>query len=59
MITYLKMINSTKEWDFMDDKKKKKNDVVIKIATRVGCLGIVISAIIFTVLLVKLFILLI
>jgi len=53
------MINSTKEWDFMDDKKKKKNDVVIKIATRVGCLGIVISAIIFTVLLVKLFILLI
>ena len=23
MITYLKMINSTKEWDFMDDKEKK------------------------------------
>lgn len=53
------MINSGKEWDFMDDKKKKKIDVAIKIATRVGCLGIVISAIIFTVLLVKLFILLI
>ena len=41
------MINSGKEWDFMDDKKKKKNDVAIKIGTRIGCFGIIISAIMF------------